>query len=81
MQTDVTEEYRLYDSSSFIADFGGYLGLLLGASLLSLIEETLETLHDKCCGKYRKTKNSPRIELGTFRETESPRDHEQIEKY
>ena len=59
MQTDVTEEYRLYDSSSFIADFGGYLGLLLGASLLSLIEETLETLHDKCCGKYRKPKILP----------------------
>ena len=70
----------MYDTESFIADFGGYLGLLLGASLLSVIEETLETVHDKCCGKYRKTKSSPRIDLGTFGETESPRSEVQIQK-
>ena len=70
----------MYGTESFIADFGGYLGLLLGASLLSLIEETLETVHDKCCGKYRKTKSSPRIDLGTFEETESPRDEEKTQK-
>ncbi len=30
------EEYLLYDYNSFIADVGGYLGLLLGHSMLSL---------------------------------------------
>jgi hypothetical protein len=67
----VTEEYMLYDNGSFIADFGGYLGLLLGASLLSLIEEILETVTDKCCGN-RKNKNSPKIELEKFGGEESP---------
>ena len=32
----VTEEYKDYDMSSFIADVGGYLGLLLGHSVLSI---------------------------------------------
>ena len=31
----LTEEYEDYDLSSFIADVGGYLGLLLGHSVLS----------------------------------------------
>ena len=30
------EQYIIYDVSSFIADVGGYMGLLLGSSLLSL---------------------------------------------
>ena len=30
------EQYIIYDSASFIADVGGYMGLLLGSSLLSL---------------------------------------------
>ena len=72
----MTEEYRLYNSASFIADFGGYLGLLLGASLLSLIEEILETIHDKCCGN-RKNKNSPKIELAKFGGAESPIEQQQ----
>ena len=33
---DLTEEYYIYDHISFIADIGGYLGLLLGYSLLSM---------------------------------------------
>ena len=33
---DVIEEYFLYDFDSFIPDVGGYLGLLLGYSLLSM---------------------------------------------
>ena len=66
----------LYDNGSFIADFGGYLGLLLGASLLSLIEEIIESFHDKCCGN-RKNKNSPKIELAKFGEAESPMDQQQ----
>ena len=30
------EQYVIYDVNSFIADVGGYMGLLLGSSLLSL---------------------------------------------
>ena len=33
---DLIEEYYIYDYTSFIADVGGYLGLLLGYSLLSM---------------------------------------------
>ena len=33
------EQYIIYDTSSFIADVGGYLGLLLGSSLFSLYME------------------------------------------
>ena len=33
---ELTEEYYLYDFDSFIPDVGGYLGLLLGYSMLSL---------------------------------------------
>ena len=40
MNTDyiVHKEYLTYDINSFIADIGGYLGLLLGHSLLSVYE-------------------------------------------
>ena len=34
----VTEEVELYNLSKFIADFGGYLGLLLGASLITFFD-------------------------------------------
>ena len=33
---ELTEEYFLYDFDSLIPDVGGYLGLLLGYSLLSM---------------------------------------------
>ena len=33
------EQYVIYDSNSFIADVGGFLGLLLGFSALSLYDE------------------------------------------
>ena len=33
------EEYLIYDFDSFIADVGGYMGLLLGSSFLSLFDE------------------------------------------
>ena len=33
---EVKEEYYIYDSTSFLADIGGYMGLLLGYSWLSL---------------------------------------------
>ena len=33
------EQYLIYDFNSFIADVGGYMGLLLGSSILSLFDE------------------------------------------
>ena len=33
------EHYLIYDFNSFIADVGGYMGLLLGSSILSLYDE------------------------------------------
>ena len=33
---DLVEEYYIYNWGSFIADVGGYLGLLLGSSALSM---------------------------------------------
>ena len=36
------EEVVLYKPSNLIADVGGYLGLLLGESILSLIEYIFE---------------------------------------
>ena len=32
------EQYLTYDGKSFVADFGGYLGLLLGSSLLTFYD-------------------------------------------
>ena len=40
------EQYVIYDTNSFFADVGGYMGLLLGSSLLSLYKE-LEFLFKK----------------------------------
>ena len=37
-------EYPVYGYSSLIADFGGYLGLLVGHSLLSLFDLAVQTL-------------------------------------
>ena len=36
------EEYLLYDSQSFMADIGGFLGLLLGWSLFSIYNELVD---------------------------------------
>ena len=33
------EQYIIYDCNSFVADVGGFLGLLLGCSALSLYNE------------------------------------------
>ena len=37
-QVEVSEEYYAYDFTSFLGDMGGYIGLLLGWSILSIIE-------------------------------------------
>ena len=36
---EVRSQYVLYDLNAFIADVGGFLGLLLGHSLYSIIRE------------------------------------------
>ncbi len=41
---DVREEYLIYDINSFIADVGGFLGLLLGYSILGLLESLTEAI-------------------------------------
>ena len=33
------KEYIIYDSDTFIADVGGYMGLLLGSSIIGLLDE------------------------------------------
>ena len=52
------EQYVIYDTYSFIADVGGYMGLLLGCSLMSLyndVEAILKGLFVKpLMGKMRK---------------------------
>ena len=40
-EVEIHEEVRLYTIANFIADFGGFLGLLLGASVLSLFDIVL----------------------------------------
>ena len=37
---DIREEYVIYSFDSFIADVGGFLGLLLGHSVLSMFQIT-----------------------------------------
>ena len=35
-KTEVKEQFFVYDSNAVIADVGGYMGLLLGHSILSM---------------------------------------------
>ena len=44
MKVIVQEEYEIYTIESFVADVGGYLGLLLGASILSLAESSTDII-------------------------------------
>ena len=41
-QYDEREQYVIYDLNSFIADVGGYMGLLLGMSLQGMFETVEE---------------------------------------
>ena len=43
------EQYIIYDTGSFFADVGGFMGLLLGASLLSLYSELEALLRKFLC--------------------------------
>ena len=38
------EQYVIYDENSFLADIGGFLGLVLGSSLLNLFDEVVGLL-------------------------------------
>ena len=55
----VVEEKWLYDKDDFIADVGGYLGLLLGASVISIAQAVVEFVRAKgwtCSGCRKKGK-------------------------
>ncbi len=40
----VVRQHLAYGFSNFVAEFGGYLGLLLGLSLLSIYDNSIETI-------------------------------------
>ena len=40
LQVLIKEEYEIYTIENFVAEVGGYLGLLLGASILSIVESS-----------------------------------------
>ena len=43
------EQYQIYDGVSFIADMGGYMGLLLGSSLLGIYMAIENVIRNICC--------------------------------
>ncbi len=48
----VKKQYVIYDGNSFFADVGGYLGLILGHSLLGIYQNGLTwTLNKSCSSK------------------------------
>lgn len=51
---DLWEEYYIYNWGSFIADIGGYLGLLLGCSVSSMYHMTTPLLIKKMKGLAKK---------------------------
>ena len=62
------EQYLLYDLDSFIADVGGFMGLLLGFSVLSIYNEVVDLLMNKLkpwqiFGK-KKISHDPKTEAG-----------------
>ena len=48
LQLKIDEAVVLYDFKSLVADFGGYLGLLFGASILGIYDGFIEFL-SACC--------------------------------
>ena len=51
---DEKRQYVVYDFNSFIADVGGFIGLLLGFSTLSLFKELEKLLRSKRIGSIWK---------------------------
>ncbi len=61
MQTgtyEVREQYFIYDGNTFIADIGGYLGLLLGHSILSIVQFLAQRSGGGCCESKKETTES-----------------------
>lgn len=54
----ISEEKLLYDETNFIADVGGYLGLLLGVSAVTLYEWA-ELACDTALRSMKKTRHHP----------------------
>ena len=57
---EVREQYRIYDANSFIADFGGFLGLLLGHSLFGMYclgEDWIFARINKICRSNKTVQN------------------------
>ncbi len=50
-QVHVTEDYEVYTFTNFIGEVGGYLGLLMGASIPSIYEELSNLLRFWLCKK------------------------------
>ena len=46
---DIRKQYVIYDNNSFIADVGGFMGLLLGSSMLGLYNELESLLRKVLC--------------------------------
>ena len=55
--SDVREEYLIYDASSFIADVGGFLGLLLGYSIFSILANAIGWLRGQKGCRFSKRSN------------------------
>jgi hypothetical protein len=53
-KVELTQEHITYQWENFVADFGGYLGLLLGASLLDIYDLMFKGI--KNIWKYLKNK-------------------------
>ena len=56
----VKNQFYIYSTSNLIADFGGYLGLLLGYSLLGFYDtlvDFFEYARKMCKEKYHKSSN------------------------
>ena len=49
----VKEQYVIYDGNSFVADVGGYLGLLLGHSLLGIFKNAVGCTAGKIASKLQ----------------------------
>ena len=55
----VKEQFLIYDNATFLSDFGAYLGLLLGYSILTFYEmffDLIEYIGRKCNKKERESK-------------------------
>ena len=57
------QQYYTYDFSQFLADFGGYLGLLLGSSIMGFYD-TFMVLFKKIFGNSRKESNGCKFKPG-----------------